>query len=339
MPTVSIAFQTNKRAQAYIDLAKHVDQYAFDAVSVYCDAPYHTSYGPLLLMAPHITRARLGCAAISPARMAPIDIAADAALLADYAQAGTYLGIARGAWLDDYGISEPSKPIQAIRETIAIVRALWSGQPAGYDGQVYRLAAHVKADYPLPSQPIPIMIGSWGAKLCALAGEVADEVKVGGSANPNVVPVIRAYIANGEQTAQRRPGSVGIALGAVTVVDADRAQARQAAREAAVLYLPVVVPLDPSVSVEPELIARLRVCADRGDFRAGAALISDELLDRFAFAGDCNDLIAQCERLYAAGVDRIEFGTPHGLCDAATGITVLGGTVLPALQQMGYLRA
>lgn len=113
MPTVSIAFQTNKRAQAYIDLAKHVDQYAFDAVSVYCDAPYHTSYGPLLLMAPHITRARLGCAAISPARMAPIDIAADAALLADYAQAGTYLGIARGAWLDDYGISEPSKPIQA----------------------------------------------------------------------------------------------------------------------------------------------------------------------------------------------------------------------------------
>jgi 5,10-methylenetetrahydromethanopterin reductase len=181
------------------------------------------------------------------------------------------------------------------------------------------------------------MIGSWGAKLCALAGEVADEVKVGGSANPDVVPVIRAYIANGEQTAQRRPGSVGIALGAVTVVDADRAQARQAAREAAVLYLPVVVPLDPSVSVEPELIARLRVCADRGDFRAGAALISDELLDRFAFAGDCNDLIAQCERLYAAGVDRIEFGTPHGLRDAGTGITLLGGTVLPALKQLGIL--
>ena len=337
MPTVSIAFQTNKKAQAYIDLAKHVDQYAFDAVSVYCDAPYHPSYGPLLLMAPHITRARLGCAAISPARMAPIDIAADAALLADAAQAGTYLGIARGAWLEDYGVTEPSKPIQAIRETIAIVRALWSGQPAGYDGQVYHLAPHVKADYPLPTQPIPIMIGSWGAKLCALAGEVADEVKVGGSANPDVVPYIRGYIANGEQAAQRRPGSVGIALGAVTVVDEDRAPARQAAREAAVLYLPVVVPLDPSMSVDPELIARLRVCADQGDFRAGAALISDELLDRFAFAGNPADIIGQCERLYGAGVDRIEFGTPHGLSDPAAGITLLGGTVLPALKDLGYL--
>jgi lactoylglutathione lyase len=42
-------------------------------------------------MAPYITRARLGCAAVSPARMAPIDIAADAALLADVAQAGALL--------------------------------------------------------------------------------------------------------------------------------------------------------------------------------------------------------------------------------------------------------
>ena len=132
-------------------------------------------------------------------------------------------------------------------------------------------------------------------------------------------------------------GTVGIALGAVTVIDPDRARARQAAREAAVLYLPVVVPLDPSVSVDPELIAQLRVCADRGDFRAGAALISDELLDRFAFAGNPADIIGQCERLYGAGVDRIEFGTPHGLSDPAAGITLLGGTVLPALKDLRYL--
>ena len=72
MPEISIAFQTNKRASDYIALAKHVNQYAFDRVSVYCDAPYHPSYGPLILMAPHITRARLGSAAVSPARMARV---------------------------------------------------------------------------------------------------------------------------------------------------------------------------------------------------------------------------------------------------------------------------
>ena len=79
---LSIAFQTDKRAAEYVALAKLVNQYAFDTVSVYCDAPYHPSYGPLMLMAPYIERARLGPAAISPSRMHPIDIAAQAALLA-----------------------------------------------------------------------------------------------------------------------------------------------------------------------------------------------------------------------------------------------------------------
>lgn len=332
MREISIAFQTDKRARDYIALAKHVNQYDFDAVSVYCDAPFHPSYGPLLLMAPHITRARLGSAAVSPARMAPIDIAADAALLDDMAPAGTYLGISRGAWLSDHGISEPTKPIQAIRETIEIIRALWRGDSAAYHGQVYHIAAHVKAGYPLPQRPIPIMIGSWGQKLCALAGELADEVKVGGSANPDVVPFIRKFIAVGEQHAQRLPGSVTMTLGAVTVVDDDRQAARQAARRAAVLYLPVVAPLDPSVQIEPELITRLQTHADRGDFAGGATLISDELLDRFAFSGNAHDIITHCERLYAAGVRRIEFGTPHGLTAAVRGIDIIGQQVIPALR-------
>jgi len=333
MREISIAFQTNKRASDYVALAKQVNQYDFAAVSVYCDAPFHPSYGPLLLMAPHITRARLGSAAVSPARMAPIDIAADAALLDDVAPAGTYLGISRGAWLSDHGISEPSKPIQAIRETIEIIRALWRGESAAYHGQVYQIAAHVKAGYPLPQRPIPIMVGSWGAKLCAVAGELADEVKVGGSANPDVVAHIRNFIAVGERIAQRPLGSVKIALGAVTVVDADRQAARHKARQAAVLYLPVVAPLDPSVQIDPELIQRLQTYADRGDFVAGAALISDDILDRFAFSGNAHDIITQCERLFAAGVDRIELGTPHGLQQAETGIDIIGRQVIPALRR------
>ena len=130
----------------------------------------------------------------------------------------------------------------------------------------------------------------------------------------------------------RASGSVNIALGAVTVVDHDRVLARAMARQAAVLYLPVVAPLDPSVQVDPELIQRLQRHADSGDFAGGAALISDELLDKFAFSGNANDIIAQCEQLFAAGVERIELGTPHGVSVAATGIDIIGTQVLPALR-------
>jgi hypothetical protein len=39
------------------------------------------------------------------------------------------------------------------------------------------------------------------------------------------------------------------------------------------------------------------------------------------------------EGLFAAGVDRIELGTPHGVSVAATGIDIIGTQVLPALRR------
>jgi len=328
----SIAFQTDKTPAEYIALAKLADAYAFDAVTVYCDAPFQPSYGPLLLMAPHLRRTRLGPAAVPPARIHPIDIAAQTALLAGLATGGVYIGLARGAWLEDVGIREAARPVQAIREAVDVIRYLLEGREGGYEGQIYRLAPHVRAPYPLPEAPVPVLIGTWGRRLARLAGEIADEVKVGGSTNPDFAPVMRGYISAGEQQARRPAGSVGLVFGAVTVVDEDRALARARVRRAAVLYLPVVAPLDPTVQVEPELIERLRAHANAGEWDAGAALISDELLDRFAFSGHPDDIIAQCERLFAAGVRRIEFGTPHGLT-SAKGIRLLGERVLPAFKR------
>lgn len=332
MREISIAFQTDKHAARYIALAQYVDQFPFDAVSVYCDAPFQPSYGPLLLMAPHIRRARIGPAAIPPARIHPIDIAANTALLSDLAAGGVYVGLARGAWLSDHGIHEPQRGIQAIREAWDIVRYLLTGGQGGYMGEIYRLAAHVRAPYPLPERLPRLLIGSWGRSLCTLAGEIADEVKIGGTANPALIPVIAGHIAEGERRAGRPFGTVGIVAGAVTVVDDDRNAARAAARRSAALYLPVVAPLDTTLSIDPALIDRLRAHANAGEWERAAALISDDLLDRFAFSGDWRDLVRQCEALYAAGARRIEFGTPHGLARAEDGIRILGSRVIPALQ-------
>jgi 5,10-methylenetetrahydromethanopterin reductase len=330
---ISIAFQTNKSAAQYVALAKLVNQYDFDVVSVYCDLPYHPPYAPLMLMAPHIQRARIGVAANAPSRIHPSDIAAQTALLAEIAQGGVYIGLARGAWLEEHSIPERKPPIQAIREAVEVIRYMLAGKTGGYLGQVFHLAEHVRAPYPLPDKPVPILIGSWGKQMCALGGEVADEVKVGGSANPDVVPAIQSYITVGEQIAHRPSGTVRVVLGAVSVIDEDREHARRVAKKSVALYLPVVAPLDPTVTVEPELIARLRDLNHRGEKEAAAALISDDLLDRFAFAGDADDMITHASRLFEAGAGRVEFGTPHGL-PPETGIRILGEKVLPALRGM-----
>ncbi len=328
---LSIAFQTDKRADEYIALAKQVDQYAFDAVTVYCDAPYHPSYGPLLLMAPHIKRARIGPSGIAPSRMHPLDIAAQTALLADLAAGGVYIGLVRGGWLAEHGIRELDPPISAIGEAVDIIQKLLAGESAGSEGRVYQIAAHVCAPYPLPAAAIPVQIGTWGRKLAALAGEIADEVKIGGSANPDVIPLIADYIAAGEARAGRPRGSVKIVIGAVSVVDEDRVAARWMARKAVSLYLPIVSKLDTTLEIDPELMARVQAQVKAGDEDGAARLIPDTILNRFIFAGEPRDIIEQCGRLYDAGAQRIELGTPHGVHEAATGIGLIGERVIPAL--------
>ena len=329
---VSLAFQTDKTAGEYIALAKLVDQYAFDVVSVYCDAPYHPSYGPLTLMAPHINKARIGPAAVSPFRIHPIDIAANTALLSELARGGVYVGLARGAWLADHGIKEPPSPINGIREAIEIVRNLLSGGSGGINGKVFNIREHVRSPYPLPTETIPVLVGTWGKTLARVAGELADEVKIGGSCNPLMVKHLQPQISLGERTAHREPGSVKIVMGAVTVVDEDRILARKVSRREVALYLPIVASLDPSIQMEPDLLDRLQRLVNAGDFDQAGNLISDDLLDLIAFSGNPGDIIEQTLALYDKGVNRVEFGTPHGI-DSKLGIGLLGKTVLPEIQK------
>jgi 5,10-methylenetetrahydromethanopterin reductase len=329
---ISIAFQTDKSAAQYIALAQLVNEYDFDAVSVYCDLPFHPAYAPLLLMAPHIKQARIGPAAVPPARIHPLDIAAQTALLSEIAPGRVYIGLARGAWLADHAVPERIPAVRAMREAVDIIRYVLLGRTGGYAGQTYDLADHVRPTYPLPNDPVPIMIGTWGQKMGQLAGEIADELKIGGSANPDMIPVIQSYVAAGERIAGRENGTVNLVIGAVSVIDDDRQQARHMARRALALYLPVVAPLDPTLHVESELINRLRTRVDQGDTDDAVTLISDDLLDRFAFSGDAGDIIEHANRLFEAGAQRIEFGTPHGL-QSETGIHILGRNVIPELRR------
>ncbi|NIV09762.1 MAG: LLM class flavin-dependent oxidoreductase [Aliifodinibius sp.] len=327
---LSIAFQTNKTASEYIQLAKLVNQYDFEMVSVYCDAPFHPSFGPLLLMAPYLYKAVLGPAAVSPFRIHPIDIAANTALLSTLAENGIYLGLARGAWLSEHGVREPTSPLAGIREAVFVIQKLLNGESAGLNGKVFQIKNHVSAPYPLPEKKIPLMIGTWGEKLAEIAGEIADEVKIGGSANPKMVAHLQKFIHQGELRAGKLKGEVGIVMGAVTVVDEDRALARKIAKQEMALYLPVVARLDPTIEIDPELLNRVEEEVRQQNQIRAAELIPDKVLDQFAFAGSPNDLIRRVIDLFEAGASRVEFGTPHGI-NQEIGIRLLGEKVLPGI--------
>src|SRR5215210_1760289 len=93
--TVSIAFQTDQPLAAYGALAQAAEGYGFDGVTVYNDMLYQPAWLPLLEIARHTKRVRIGPAAVNPFTCHPINIAGNIALLDEAAQGRAYLGLAR----------------------------------------------------------------------------------------------------------------------------------------------------------------------------------------------------------------------------------------------------
>lgn len=327
---VSIAFQSDKPPSEYAELARLVEGYGFDALSIYADLLFQPPIVPLAIAAQATSRIRLGPASLNPYTLHPLEIAGQIASLDLLSNGRAYLGLSRGAWLAEIGVAQ-ARPLSRMREAIDVVEHLLTGRQEVYEGQHFRLTEHHALRYPVERVRVPLVIGSWGQRTLALAGERADEVKIGGSANPDVVPVVRQWVAAGAGRVDRDPGQIGICVGAVTVVDEDREVARSLIRREMALYLPVVVGLDPTIAIDPELLARIDALVTRGATVQAGELIPDDLLDRFAFAGSPRDIIRQSEALFAAGVTRIEFGTPHGVT-ATEGLRLLGERVLPALR-------
>jgi len=257
-------------------------------------------------------RIRLGPACLNPFTLHPVEIAGQIAALELASNGRTYLGLARGAWLEKIGV-RPARPVTALREAAEIVRVLLARNPGGYRGEIFSVAPGTALQFDGERSRVPLLIGTWSPKTAALAGEIADEVKIGGTANPAMVQRMRGFIDVGTARASRSPDDVGIVVGAVTVVAEDGAAARRLARSAVAMYLDIVRRLDPTTE------------------RPDGGPISDEVLDRFAMAGTPEQVAAQAAALFEAGARRVEFGSPHGLT-AEEGIRLLGERVLPRLR-------
>jgi 5,10-methylenetetrahydromethanopterin reductase len=85
------------------------------------------------------------------------------------------------------------------------------------------------------------------------------------------------------------------------------------------------------MDVEPELLDRISERIAAGDDVAAGALIPDELLWRFAFAGTPAEVAEHAEAIFDAGALRVDFGTPHGI-DERRGVELLCEQVLPRLR-------
>ncbi len=177
-----IGLRGDRQASEYRHLGQLAEELGFDVVSVFADLGYQPPLGPLLEVAAATQRVSVGPACLNPYTLHPAEIAGQVAALDIASNGRAYLGLARGAWLGSIGVSQP-RPVQTIREAADVVRLLMAGDPAGYRGEIFTVEPGFRLRHDVIRKRVPLLIGGWGERTVELAGEIADELKVGGSAN------------------------------------------------------------------------------------------------------------------------------------------------------------
>jgi alkanesulfonate monooxygenase SsuD/methylene tetrahydromethanopterin reductase-like flavin-dependent oxidoreductase (luciferase family) len=128
-------------------------------------------------LAAHTSTMQIGSLVLCDSFRHPAMLAREAVSI-DHASGGRFeLGIGWGSVPDELatfgvGSTEAKVRVARLRETLEVVRGLWSGEEISYQGEFFTLTEARQA--PVPLDRIPIVIGGVGKKTLALVAEFAD---------------------------------------------------------------------------------------------------------------------------------------------------------------------
>jgi 5,10-methylenetetrahydromethanopterin reductase len=249
------------------------------------------------------SRARVGTAVTNAALRPPV-LAAKTAAQLDQASAGRLilgLGVANTVMNSRFGIP-PFAPLPMIEEYVAVVRAVLHGQPAGYQGQVFRTGM-VPLDSPPVRADLPVYLAALGPRMLELAGQIADGVILN-LMTPDQAASAAAVVREAARAAGRDPAAVEVACVLHTCVSDDPRAAAAAARAVVPRYVlhPAVPRLFGELDGGPSLQeVRERVLA--GDRAGAAAGVPQQVADGFVAHGSPDACLDRLAEYRAVGVD------------------------------------
>jgi probable F420-dependent oxidoreductase len=200
-----------------------------------------------------------------------------------------------------HGAPYSDRPIAQVREYVAVLRAIFAGEPVTFDGDFYRLR-RARLGIRLGDRKPTIVLAALNPAMLRLAGEVADGVLL------NYLPA--GHVAWSIEQVREGEGRAGRPLGTATIHAyvhvgvGDRELARPLARRDLFSYA-VVDAYARSFERAgfAEDVAAIRKRSEAGD-RAGAeAAVSDRLVDAIDVIGDADAVAATMREYVEAGVD------------------------------------
>jgi 5,10-methylenetetrahydromethanopterin reductase len=279
------------------------------------------------------TTLQIGAGVFNPFNRHPSLIAMEIGALDELAAGRVRLGIGSGigSAVERMGMSY-ARPLTAVAEAVAIVRALLRGETVTMTGKIFAVDG-VRLDY-APRADIAIFLAARGDASLKLAGEVADGLLLSNMCAPAFVARSIAIVREAARAAGRAvPGAVQYMP---CCVGPDRDTAVRAAKRAIGEMLPVYwalgsrLPAARKALLEGSGIAEAEFAAAAQRLRAGedaAAVLDAHFVSVFAIAGTTEDCLAQLAACGEAGVTELAltFAGP----DAADEMKQLGAVISP----------
>lgn len=149
-------------------------------------------------------RIRLGTGVVPVFNRAPA-VLATGVIAAEQRAPGRFvlgLGASTANMIDRwYGVPY-ERPLTRVRETVALLRAIFAGEKSDFSGATVRSRGFRLQEQ--PSAPIPIFLGAMGPKMLQLAGEIGDGVVLNDFTPPDRLDWALEQVDAGARRAGRR---------------------------------------------------------------------------------------------------------------------------------------
>lgn len=299
-------FLTALPAQLAIGYAERAEAAGFRS-AWFPEITFADSFGPATAAALRTSRVGIGTGVVGVWSRSAVTMALQAATLHQLSGGRLLLGLgvqARG-YVQGWHGQTYRKPIAAMRDFVAILRAAFAGELVSHEGEVFSVR-NFHLDLELPQPPPRIYVAANGPRMIELAGEVADGMVGWFQSLEYVRDVTMPALRRGAERAGRSLDDFDATVGFPAVVTRDDSGI-ELAKGQAMMYASALGSAPAYLEsaraagfgTEAEAIGE-RVRA--GDLRGALAQVSDEMAAAMLMAGSVDRVRERIERYREAGL-------------------------------------
>ena len=233
---------------------------------------------------------------------------------------------------------ERTRVNQALRETVLMIRSLFSGETVNFDGSIFKLSdAQLKIDV---RPDIPILIASRSPRNLELAGELADGAVIATYVSKEQLAFAIEQVRRGAEKSARRLDDLRLVSWVYTSISDDGRQAVENVRPFVTQAL-----INTSPDTYPTILHGfdeglpdfLMWCRKSGREGLEAAYrdrryLTEEVIKRFSVAGTADDCIQKIREIISMGINEIWlrcFSAPRSEVEHEKVIVPFAEQVLP----------